>query len=324
MLTSNIAVARNADGRLEVFARGTDNALWHKWQVAPNSALLGLGVPRRRADSDIAVGSNADGRLEVFVRGTDNACGTSGRSRPTALVGLGSQGGVLDLDIAVGRSAAGGWRRSCAAPTTRCGTSGRSRRTAPSRAGCRKAAWITSNIAVRPNADGRLEVFARGTDNALWHKWQVRVFAAVRQAVTRGIETSPRQMPSDHVDMELESELLATQVEFDMSSEQSTQPQASDRAGYMPKGEMRSAGNAGMPKGEMRSNRRPATAGLGMPKGEMRSNVRSGMPTGEMRPKGKAGIRAKSRTCRAHKGRARRVLCQRHIGDQRVVQSGGG
>lgn len=74
-----------------------------------------------------------------------------------------------------------------------------------------------------------------------------------------------------------------------MSSEQSTQPQASDRARNMPKGEMRSAGNAGMPKGEMRSNRRPATAGLGMPKGEMRSDVRSGMPTGEMRPKGKAG-----------------------------------
>ena len=45
--------------------------------------------------------------------------------------------------------------------------------------------------------------------------------------------------------------------EFDMSSEQSTQPQASDRAGYMPKGEMRSAGNAGMPKGEMRRTEGP-------------------------------------------------------------------
>jgi hypothetical protein len=28
---------RNEDGRLEVFARGTDNALWHIWQTAPNN-----------------------------------------------------------------------------------------------------------------------------------------------------------------------------------------------------------------------------------------------------------------------------------------------
>ena len=37
-------VAQNADGRLEVFARGTDNALWHKWQTAPNSGWSGWGT----------------------------------------------------------------------------------------------------------------------------------------------------------------------------------------------------------------------------------------------------------------------------------------
>lgn len=37
VITSNIAVGRNADGRLEVFARGTDNAVWHRWQVRPNN-----------------------------------------------------------------------------------------------------------------------------------------------------------------------------------------------------------------------------------------------------------------------------------------------
>lgn len=37
---------------------------------------------------------------------------------------------------------------------------------------------LTSNIAIGTNADGRLEAFVRGTDNALWHKWQVQVFAA--------------------------------------------------------------------------------------------------------------------------------------------------
>jgi hypothetical protein len=37
-LTSDIAVGQNADGRLEVFARGGDNALHHNWQTQPGGA----------------------------------------------------------------------------------------------------------------------------------------------------------------------------------------------------------------------------------------------------------------------------------------------
>ena len=36
-------VDRNADGRLEVFARGSDKALWHIWQVAPERRLVAAG-----------------------------------------------------------------------------------------------------------------------------------------------------------------------------------------------------------------------------------------------------------------------------------------
>ena len=34
IVTSNITAARNADGRLEIFARGTDSALYHASQTA--------------------------------------------------------------------------------------------------------------------------------------------------------------------------------------------------------------------------------------------------------------------------------------------------
>ena len=34
-------VGNNADGRLEVFVRGTDGALWHIWQTAPNNGWSG-------------------------------------------------------------------------------------------------------------------------------------------------------------------------------------------------------------------------------------------------------------------------------------------
>ena len=68
-LTSTIAVGGNADGRLEVFVRGTHNALWHNWQTAPNGGWSGWNSLGGGLTSDPVVGRNADGRLEVFVRG---------------------------------------------------------------------------------------------------------------------------------------------------------------------------------------------------------------------------------------------------------------
>jgi hypothetical protein len=70
-LTEDPVVASNADGRLEVFVRGHDNALYHIWQTGSGwSGWAGLGGT---LTSNIAIGRNADGRLEAFVRGGDNA-----------------------------------------------------------------------------------------------------------------------------------------------------------------------------------------------------------------------------------------------------------
>ena len=68
-----VAVVTNKDGRLEVFGRGTDSALWHISQISAGggwSAWNGLGGG---LTSNPAVAVNSDGRLEVFVRGTDGA-----------------------------------------------------------------------------------------------------------------------------------------------------------------------------------------------------------------------------------------------------------
>jgi len=70
-----IAVGRNADGRLEVFAVDTaDHLVWHIWQTSPNGSFGGWSWLRdAKGVGHIAVGSNADGRLEVFA--TDTAAG---------------------------------------------------------------------------------------------------------------------------------------------------------------------------------------------------------------------------------------------------------
>jgi len=36
-----LTVNQDADGRLELFVRGADGAVWHKWQTAPNNGWSG-------------------------------------------------------------------------------------------------------------------------------------------------------------------------------------------------------------------------------------------------------------------------------------------
>jgi hypothetical protein len=73
----NLEVSRNQDGRLELFACGTDGNLWHRWQTAPNNGWTSqwgsLGHPAAVTidtaypGQTLAVGANHDGRLEAFV-----------------------------------------------------------------------------------------------------------------------------------------------------------------------------------------------------------------------------------------------------------------
>jgi hypothetical protein len=66
-----MSVARNSNGGLEVFARGSDNALWHKWQTAEGwSDWHSLGG-NLRGGPTVAV--HAGGGLEVFSVASDGA-----------------------------------------------------------------------------------------------------------------------------------------------------------------------------------------------------------------------------------------------------------
>ena len=135
VITSDPVVAVNADGRLEVFARGTDNALWHIWQTAPGGSLSGWApiAPGSAITSDPVAEINADGRLEVFARGTDSALWHLWQTAPGGgWSAWASLGGQLTSDPPVG----------------------------------------ISDPAVGINADGRLEVFARAYSDALYHTSQ--------------------------------------------------------------------------------------------------------------------------------------------------------
>ena len=93
ILTSGPGVCSWASGRLDVFVRGTDNALWHKWYSNGWSGWESLGGI---LTSDPVAVSWSSGRIDVFVRGTDNALWHKWFSNGWS--GWESLGGVLTSD----------------------------------------------------------------------------------------------------------------------------------------------------------------------------------------------------------------------------------
>lgn len=162
-LSSGPGVCSWASGRLDVFARGGDNALWHKWYSGGWSGWERLGG---LITSNPAAVSWSNGRIDTFVRGRDNALWhkwySGGWSHWERLGGYLTSGpgvcswasGRLDVFVRGGDNAlwhkwySGGW-------------SGWER----------LGGVLTSDPAAVSWSNGRIDVFVRGTDNALWHKW---------------------------------------------------------------------------------------------------------------------------------------------------------
>jgi len=169
-------VARNQDGRLEAFIRGTDHVLYHTWQTIPNGNWSGGGSLGGIIASDPVVASNQDGRLEVFARGTDNylyhrwqISATGDLSDWSSLSGL-----SFTANPAAARNADGRLEvfvrdehKSLQAiyqlsPNTNSWSDWEN-----------LGGAFISDPMVASNADGSLEVFVRGTDNTLNHVFQL-------------------------------------------------------------------------------------------------------------------------------------------------------
>jgi tyrosinase len=166
-------------GRLVVFARGTDNTIWHRWQVSRNGDWSGwesIGAPPGGATSDPDTALNDPGGLVVFARGGDNAIWHAWQGGPdgnwTGWESLGGElaggpGAVLQTGGRLVVFARGTdntiWHRW---QVTRNGDwSEWESIGAPS-------GGATSDPDAALNDPGGLVVFARGGDNAIWHAWQ--------------------------------------------------------------------------------------------------------------------------------------------------------
>jgi murein DD-endopeptidase MepM/ murein hydrolase activator NlpD len=164
-LTAGPGVSSWGPNRLDVFSRGTDNSLTHKWYNNGwwNWESLG-GV----ITSDPAAVSWSNGRLDVFARGGDNALWH--RAYDSAgWHAWDSLGGILTGAPTVASWGAG------RLDVFMTGTDG-----ALWHRWWDGTAWQTWEslggvLAARPAAvswgNGRIDVVARGVDNSLWHRW---------------------------------------------------------------------------------------------------------------------------------------------------------
>jgi hypothetical protein len=174
------SVTQNWRSALELFMRGTDNAIWH---VAQNQLTNPPTWGGWQSLGGILAGNpsvalNTNGQLEVFARGTDNALWHITQN-PQSGTGWGpwvKLGGHMVGDPAVGKNSDGRlevfvrdtdrtlshiWQTSPGGPYSGWES-----------LGVPGGLTLLGDPAVANEADGRLDVFARFTDNNLWHIWE--------------------------------------------------------------------------------------------------------------------------------------------------------
>ena len=182
-LADSPRMGRDADGRLEVFAPGTDGDVYHAWQTTPNgswSDFASLGKPGGGASTQIAVSNDDDGRLEVFSCADDGALWHAWQNTPNGswadLAKLGTPGGGCvgapdvmqnaDGRLEVFSIASDGavWYAAQKKPNSSWD--------ALAKLGNPSGGFAGDGVSVAANADGRIEVYAIGSDGDLWHAWQ--------------------------------------------------------------------------------------------------------------------------------------------------------
>ena len=160
-------VASWDQNRLDVFTRGTNDALWHKWWDGSSwsPGWENLGGVSTSSPGAVSWGPN---RIDTFVRGTDNALwhkwwdGSSWSSWESLGGGLTSAPTVSSwsnnrLDVFVKGTDNALWHKWWD--------------------GSSWSGWeslggvLTSAPGAVSWGPNRIDVFVKGTDNALWHKW---------------------------------------------------------------------------------------------------------------------------------------------------------
>jgi hypothetical protein len=197
-----IAVARNADGRLEMFYVGTNGDLYHNWQTTPGGAWAGETQFTGDSARQIAVAQNQDGLLEIFYVGSDYMLYHNRQLTPaipggkwageTAFSGHGA------TQVAVAQNADGRLEIFYIGYIGNNLDLYHNWQTAVNSTDWAGEAWFPGDsglqVSAGQNADGRLEIFYVGTNNDLYHHWQTTPGGPSWSPETRFEQDSAKQV----------------------------------------------------------------------------------------------------------------------------------
>lgn len=167
--------AKNADGRMEVFATGGDGRIFHGWQSKPNQGPWTgwYAFGSQKFVGGVSVTPNKDGRLQIFARASNGSISTSSQTTPNGIWGsFSSIGGSARTTPAAGTNKDG---RLEAYYTGNDGGVWHNWQWSP---GGSWSGWsslggsFTNAPAVGLNRDGRQEIAVVGTNGQLVHSWQ--------------------------------------------------------------------------------------------------------------------------------------------------------
>jgi hypothetical protein len=173
-----LRISRSPDGRLEVFALGNDGALWHTWQVNPQSGPWSPWYSFGGSfSSNPVVTQNPVVNQQVFIISTDGTLYSQWQSvnlgEWSGWANLGAPSALLTGDPSVGINSDGRlevFARGRDGNVYHIFENGLQTTWSTFESlGCA----ATSNIAVVRNANNVLEIFFRGADGTLSHMWQI-------------------------------------------------------------------------------------------------------------------------------------------------------
>ena len=141
-LAPSLAVARNLDGRLEVFGVGIGGLVWHIAQQSPDGAWGAWTSIDAQLQPGFVVGQNNDGRLEIF--------GFPVTVSPLSSIQSGTTPPIGQVTTVSQVSPGGAWGSS-----TDLGGS-----------------LQASKLVAGNTADGRIQLFGIGTNDNVWSDWQ--------------------------------------------------------------------------------------------------------------------------------------------------------
>lgn len=141
-LDARLAIARNLDGRLELFGVTASGYIWHVAEQSPGGAWGGWALLNEfRVQPGFVVGQNADGSLAIFAFQNQGMPASTNVSRELWSISQNGPGGSWSSWMPVSQPA------------------------------------LTSSIAAGNTADGRIQLFGIGRNGDVWSNWQTAAAA---------------------------------------------------------------------------------------------------------------------------------------------------